>query len=230
MSRLILKISGEALKEDNKIVSENKLNSLLETIKILKNEKHNIAIVVGGGNIFRGREHEEFSLENSSTVGILGTIINALYIKEYLSRNNINVTLSTPVDIGESIKNVSDSELLEDYNNGNVIVFGGGIGKSGYSTDSGVILADDKLKSELIIKLTNVDGVYSDDPKINKNAIKYDTLNYDYVIKNNLKIMDKYALEKCKERNRKILVLSFSDSKKISKYFEGEKIGTEIGE
>lgn len=229
MSRIILKVSGEALKKDNDLVSKEKLDIIFKTIEILK-QNHKIGIVIGGGNFFRGREHTDMNCVTADTIGMLGTVMNALYLKDYLASNNINSTVSTPFNFPNLLDNYDDNELKNKYDSGEVIIFGGGVGKSGYSTDSGTILASEKLQSDLIIKMTNVDGVYNCDPKINNNAKKYDKLMYDEVINNKLNVMDEFAIVKCKEANRKILVINFNDYDKLDQYFNGKGIGTLIGE
>jgi len=229
MSRIILKISGEALKGTNCNVSKEKLNVVLKTVEYLKKHNHQVGIVVGGGNFFRGREHEEMNKVTADTIGMLGTVMNALYLKDYLENYDINSIVSTPFVFPDLIDNYENKELNKKYEDGKVIIFGGGIGKSGYSTDSGTILASEKLNSDLIIKMTNVDGVYDSDPKINKNAHKFDKLTYDEVINNKLQVMDEYAIIKCKENKTKILVINFNDYEKLNEYFSGETIGTVIG-
>jgi len=229
MSRIILKISGEALKNNDEQVCEEKLEVIYKTIQILK-EKHRIGIVIGGGNFFRGREHSDMNKVTADTIGMLGTIMNALYLKDYLEKNNIKATISTPFNFPGLINNYSDNELKDKYNAGEIIIFGGGVGKSGYSTDSGTILAREKLESDLIIKMTNVDGVYDSDPKTNLNAKKFDKLTYDDVLENKLKVMDEFAVRKCNERGTKILVIHFNDYNQLNRYFDGESIGTIIGE
>ena len=228
MSRIILKISGEALKEENEVVSLNKLDIIFKTIKILQENNHQVGIVVGGGNIFRGREHPDMNKVTADTIGMLGTVMNALYIKDYLDKNNIANIISTPFDFPNLITKYNDTEIKELYNNNTIIIFGGGVGMSGYSTDSGTILASEILDANLIIKMTNVDGVYSADPKTNKDAIKYDNLSYEDVIKNNYGVMDIYAIKKCRDKNIKILVMNFDNYSKINMFFEGKNIGTTI--
>lgn len=228
MSRIILKISGEALKDNQGVVAKNKLDVILKTINILQSHKHQVAIVIGGGNIFRGREHPEMHKVTADTIGMLGTVMNALYIKDYLDNANISNIIFTPFDFPDLIPNYTDKELDHEMGNGKVIIFGGGIGKSGYSTDSGTILAAKKINCDLIIKMTNVDGVYSDDPKNNKDAIKFDYLSYDDVLDNNYSVMDLYAIKECKDLHIKILVMNFNSYDKLNNYFLGEKLGTEI--
>ena len=228
MSRIILKVSGEALKDNENVVSKNKLKIILDTINLLKKDNHKISVVIGGGNFFRGREHIEMDKVTADTIGMLGTIMNALYLKEYLEEHNMNSIVSTPFNFPELISNYSDEEMKEKYNKGEIVIFGGGVGKSGYSTDSGTILASEKLDCDLIIKMTNVDGVYDSDPKFNENAIKFDKLSYEEIINKELKVMDFYAIKKCQENNIKILVISFSEYENIIKRFNGEKFGTVI--
>ena len=229
MSRIILKISGEALKDEGKNVSNNKLEIVLRTINKLK-DNHQIGIVIGGGNFFRGRENANIEKVTGDTIGMLSTIINSLYLKDYLEKNNLKVILSNPFNFNELMDKYNNDELKDYYDNNHIIIFGGGIGKSGFSTDSGAILAADILNSDLIIKMTNVDGVYDSDPKNNPNAKKYNRLTYDEVIDKNLKVMDLYAIEKCKEKNISILVINFNDYKKISEAINNKNIGTYIGD
>ena len=229
MSRVILKISGEALKGDNNLVSESKLKIVLKTIELLKQEHNEVGIVIGGGNYFRGREHQDMDKVTADTIGMLGTIMNALYLKDYLIKNNIEALVTTPFSFPNLLKDYQNEEINTEFNKGKVIIFGGGIGKSGYSTDSGVVLAALTLGADLIIKMTNVDGVYSEDPKINPKAIKYDYLTYQEVIKKDLKVMDIYAIEECQKNNIKILVMNFNEYEKITEYFRGAKVGSLIG-
>lgn len=228
MSRIVLKISGEALKDNNSNVAEEKLKIILNTINILKKYNHKIAIVVGGGNYFRGRENTHMEVITRDTIGMLGTVMNALYIKDYLIKNGFNAIVSTPFSFPNLIKEYSDVELINKYDEGDIIIFGGGVGMSGYSTDSGVTLATKKLNSDLIIKMTNVDGVYDSDPKVNKNAIKYDKLTFKEVVEKDLKVMDMYAIEEANKRNIKILVMNFLKYNELEDYFNGLLIGTEV--
>lgn len=230
MSRIILKFSGEALKNQNELVAKEKLAIILKTIQLLQESNNEIALVIGGGNFFRGRSHEDMGKVTRDTIGMLGTVMNALYVKDYLESNNIKSIISTPFDFPNLIENYRREELKDLYDKGSIVIFGGGVGLSGYSTDSGTILARDILDANLIIKMTNVDGVYNDDPKINKKAIKFDYLSYQYVLDNEYQVMDLYAIKKCQETNTKILVMNIDNYENINEYFKGKNIGTEIGE
>ena len=228
--RIILKISGEALKEEDNNVSEKKLKMVLETVKLLKQKDNLIAIVIGGGNFFRGREHEDMQKVNADTIGMLGTVMNALYLKDYFYKHNIDCLISTPFSFPDLIANYEHQELNALFEQGKVIIFGGGIGKSGYSTDSGIVLAKDILKADLIIKLTNVDGVYMEDPKVKPDAKKFSELTYQDVITQNLGVMDLYAIKECAKTHTQILVMNFLDYPKINEFFNGAEMGTLIKE
>lgn len=229
MSRIILKVSGEALKSGNDNVSADKLKVVLETIKILQTNNHKIGIVIGGGNFFRGREHDDMNKVTGDTIGMLGTVMNALYLHDYLDKFNINSIISTPFDFPYLLENFTDIELKDKFND-NVVIFGGGVGMSGYSTDSGVILALKKLEGDLVIKLTNVDGVYTDDPKINPASTKIDELTFASVIENKYNVMDEYAFKECEKMNVNIIVMNFNDYKYINEIIARKSnLGTFIG-
>lgn len=229
MSRIIIKFSGEALKDSEKNVSESKLQILLSIIKKLQENNHQIAIVIGGGNFFRGREHSEMNRLYADTIGMLGSVMNSVFIKDYFEKNNVESVISTPFTFPSLIDNYKEEELLYKFNNNNIVIFGAGIGKSGFSTDSGVIRACDIVNADMIIKLTNVDGVYDSDPRVNSNAKKLDTITYEYAIQHKLKIMDEYAIQECQKKNIKIIVMNIKDYKKVNEAINGELVGSLIG-
>lgn len=217
MERIILKISGEALKSEEELVSKKSLDTILNSINIIRNRGYKVGIVVGGGNILRGREHEDMDVINRDTIGMLGTVINAIFIKDYLVKNNFNAVVSTPFSFPNLIPDYSNEELKEK----DIVIFGGGTGMSGYSTDSGTITAKEMMDADMIIKLTNVDGVYDKDPHKYNDAIKFAHLSYDEVLDKELNVMDLFAISKCKEYNTKLLVIEFSHPEEIDKYFDG---------
>lgn len=225
MSRVILKISGEALKEKDN-VSRNKLQMILETIRILQKNQHKVAIVVGGGNFFRGREHPEMYKVTADTIGMLGTVMNALYIKDFLEQNDCANVVTTPFVFPNLLDNYDDGFLKKLFDQGKVVIFGGGIGKSGFSTDSGTVLAANKVSADLIIKMTNVNGVYDSDPKVNKDAKKFLNLTFEDVLKNQYGVMDSYAIKECLKNKIKILVMNFNDYSKLENNFEDCSYGT----
>lgn len=228
MERVILKFSGEALKDEVNNVSEQKLAILYETIEILKKQKKKIAIVIGGGNFFRGRENTHMQEVNRDTIGMMFSVINALHIKDYLENKNCKCIVSSPFDLNGLINKYSDEEILAKYNDGEVIIFGGGLGKCGYSTDSGLVLANRILNSDLVIKLTKVDGIYNKDPLVYEDAFRYEEISYQDVIDNNYKVIDMYTVEELKNSGTEILVMNFNKYKELEDFFKGIKVGTRV--
>ncbi len=229
MKKIVLKISGEALKDNDNVVSEEKLEIIYKSISILS--KNNlVAIVIGGGNYFRGREHLEMEDLNRDTIGMLATCINALYIKDFLEKKGLVVNISTPFTFPSLIPNYSLEELQNNYDKGNIIIFGGGIGKSGVSTDAAAGLAIEMLQANLIIKMTNVDGVFDKDPKKYHDAKMFSKLTYKDIISNNYQVMDKVAIEKCAQNNTSLLVMNFNKYYLLEDYLQGKNIGTIVGD
>ena len=226
INNVLLKISGEFLKEDNVNVSSKKILYLTELIKEIIAKNINVAVVIGGGNFMRGRENTTMDKVTADTIGMLATVMNSLYLKDSLINNNISAVVTTPFNFPNLLENYSKEELstMKDK----VIIFGGGIGKSGFSTDSAVLNAAKICHSDLIIKLTNVDGVYSADPRKDKSAIKYDHVSYEEVLEKKLEVMDLFAIKECKENNIAILVTDISNKEEILSFFDGKKIGTLI--
>lgn len=223
--KVVLKISGESLGNKVNNISLDKVNYIAGLIQDLKNKGNLVSVIIGGGNNFRGRENPDMDKKTADTIGMLGTVVNALFLKDALLKLNEEVIISTPFTFPGLIDNYSKEEI---YNTDKIIIYGGGIGKSGYSTDSVVMMATKNNDSELIIKLTNVDGVYDSDPKQNRNAKMYEDITYDEVINKKLGIMDMNAISECKDIGVKILVTNFNNKAGLLNFFDGEKIGTII--
>lgn len=225
--KVVLKISGESLGNSDSNIAEDNAIYIANMIKKIKDKGNIVSVIIGGGNHFRGREHPEMDKVTADTIGMLGTVMNALILKDYLSKLGEEVTLKTPFTFPNLIEDVS-SETLK--NTSSIIIYGGGIGKSGYSTDSAVMMASSNNNSDLIIKLTNVDGVYDKDPNLYKDAKMYKYISYKDVINNDLGIMDMFAIKECQRLQIKILVTNFKDIDGILGFFDGREIGTVIYE
>ena len=214
--RVVLKVSGELL--SNKEV----LNSLILNIKeLIKNNK--IAIVIGGGNYFRGRDHLDMKELNRDTIGMLASVMNSLTLDNELYNNGISSVVDTPFTLPNLLKDYSSDELLRNYEN-NVIVFGGGIGKCGVSTDTKCFEVAKLLNADMIIKLTNVDGVYDKDPNKYSDSKLLKVLSYDDVLNNKLNVMDLGMIEACKINNIKIKVMNFNKIDNLLNSEEGSII------
>lgn len=226
--RILLKLSGESLGDKKQGLDLDKTLKICETIKELVEKGYEIVIVVGGGNYWRGRENTNFDKVTSDTIGMLGTVMNALALKDSFRQLGINAIVSTPFNFNELVPRYTKDEILTALDFKNVVIFGGGLGKSGYSTDSAASHQAVITKCDLIVKLTNVDGVYDSDPKTNKNAKKYDFLTFKEVLDKELKIMDLGAIKECMNNNISIAVINFEDKNNLLKVLNNEKVGTII--
>ena len=225
---LLIKLSGESLMKDIENVSKDKTLEIAKLIKEVRNLGYNVGIVIGGGNFFRGRSNKDMEPLFVDTMGMLGTTINALGLADAFKKENVPCVISTPFDLNGLIPNLSTEEVLEKYND-NVVIFGGGTGHIGCSTDTCASNKASMIKADVIIKLTNVDGVYDKDPNQYDDAIMYEKLTHQEVLNNpQIKVMDIPAIEECKENNIDIMVINFNDKSNLIKVLSGIKMGTII--
>lgn len=213
---VVLKVSGELL--NNKDV----LNNLINNIKKYK-DNNKISIVVGGGNYFRGRDHLDMKELNRDTIGMLASVINSLTLDNYFTNNNIPSIISTPFIFPNLLNSYSNEDLLRLYED-HIIIFGGGIGKCGVSTDTKCFEVSKLLNASMIIKLTNVDGIYNKDPNKYEDATILKHLTYDEVLNNKLNVMDLGMIEACKINNIKIKVMNFNNIDNLFNDEEGSII------
>ena len=219
--RILLKLSGEALGCDDSIFSKDVLEDLLKQIKYLQeSEKVEIAIVVGGGNIFRGKISADLGMGKDTSpadyMGMMATTINALGIKTFLENND------TPCEFQNSLKfeKISDGlnseKAKESLSQGKVVVFGGGTGRPYLSTDTAASMRAIDINADAILMAKhNIDGVYSDDPKKNKNAKHIDEITFKEILDKNLEVIDKEALEKLKGKNIDIILFNMNTPNNI---------------
>lgn len=217
--KVVLKVSGELL---NNI---EVLNSLIDNINKLK-DSNKIAIVIGGGNYFRGRDHLDMKELNRDTIGMLASVMNSLTLDNYFSDKNIPSIVSTPFTFPNLLEDYSDDDLLRLYED-NIIIFGGGIGKCGVSTDTKCFEVAKLLNADMIIKLTNVDGVYDKDPNKYEDAKLLKNITFDQVLDNKLSVMDLGMIEACKINNIKIKVMNFNNIDNLLSDSEGSIICVE---
>ncbi len=226
---ILLKLSGESLMSDNENINKERTKEIAELIKRVHDMGINIGIVVGGGNFFRGRSHQDMEAINADSMGMLGTTMNALALRDAFTKALIPNTIFSPFDFHELIEYHSEEELKELYKNGTVITFSGGTGHIGCSTDTAASMKAILVGADVIIKLTNVDGVYDKDPNKYSDAKLYKKLTYDEVLSNpEIKVMDLKCIEDCKKEHKDILVINFNDKENLIKVLNGESIGTVI--
>ena len=225
---ILIKLSGESLMGDIENVSKEKTLEIAKLIKEVKALGCNIGIVIGGGNFFRGRSNKDMEPLFVDTMGMLGTTINALGLADAFKKEGLPCIISTPFDLNGLIPKLSTEEVLEKLND-NVVIFGGGTGHIGCSTDTCASNKASLINADAIIKLTNVDGVYDKDPNQFDDAKMYDQLTHQQVLDNPLiKVMDIPAIEECMNNDIDILVINFNDKNNLIKVLSGTKMGTKI--
>ena len=226
--RILLKLSGESLMGDVALIDKSKTKEIADLIKRIRDMGIEIGIVIGGGNFFRGRSNQDMYQLYVDTMGMLGTTINALGLADAFRNADVPCIISTPFDLNGLIPKYSDDEVLEKIQD-NVVIFGGGTGHIGCSTDTCASNKASLIQANTIIKLTNVDGVYDKDPNKYSDAIMYDYLTHQDVLDNQeIKVMDIPAVRECMDNNIDINVINFNDKENLVKVLENEKIGTRI--
>ena len=228
MKRVLIKLSGESLMGTEALIDKERTKEIAKLIKRVRNMGIEVSIVIGGGNFFRGRSNQDMYQQYVDTMGMLGTTINALGLADAFRNENVPCIISTPFDLNGLIPKYNESEVLDKIKD-NVIVFGGGTGHIGCSTDTCASNKASMLKADTIIKLTNVDGVYDKDPNKYNDAIMYDRLTHSEVLANpEIKVMDIPAIHECKKNNIDIIVINFNDKDNLIRVLSGEKLGTKI--
>ena len=220
--RLLLKLSGELLGQNE--VSFAKALKLAYILKECKNKGNEVCIVIGGGNLWRGRSHEEMNLTDSDSIGMLATTMNAICLKSALKEIGVKATVMSSINL-EFTSNYNTDKALELIKD-EIIILAGGLGIPCLSTDTTAAIRGSELMVDYILKGTNVDGIYDSDPRTNLNATKNNRLSYNEAINKKLKIMDISAFEICQKNNIKIVVYDASDINNIVKVCNGEAIGT----
>ena len=227
--RILLKISGEALSgAAGHGFDPESLKSVAEQILEVAKLGVEVGIVVGGGNIWRGRQGMNMDRVTADQMGMLATVINALAVSEALIGAGADARVLTSIEIsgvGEKFNHkVADRYLKE----GKIVVFGGGTGNSFFSTDTGAALKAAEIGADALLLAKNIDGIYDSDPKTNPNAKKFDELTYDEYVARGLKAMDTSAVVMCKENGLKVHAFGLSDKNSIVKAVAGDKEGTII--
>lgn len=216
--RILLKLSGEAIKnKKDGIVDFDYVLELCNRIASIKKKGISVAIVVGGGNIWRGRQNSYIDSSSSDKIGILGTSINALILKSAFDKLEVKSHLFNSFEAKNIMEKAPSSEKLIKLSKEGIIIFGGGTGNVGCSTDTAAAMNAVNLKSDLIVKLTNVDGIYNKDPHIYKDALKYDEISFEEAIDKNLNVMDINSMKLSKANNIKILVTNINSLFDIDK-------------
>ena len=227
--RVLLKISGEALAGDQKFgISDETTNTVAKQIKELCALGVETAIVVGGGNFWRGRSSENMDRATADYMGMLATVMNALALESALNIHGVKARVQTAIEMREIAEPYARMKAISRLERKEVVIFGAGTGNPFFSTDTTAALRAAEMDAEVILLAKNVDAVYSDDPEINPNAEKYDSLTFKEVVDKDLKVMDLTAATLCRDNGIAIHVFGVAGEGNIMKAVCGEKIGTII--
>ncbi|MGB8704926.1 MAG: UMP kinase [Gillisia sp.] len=229
--RILLKLSGEALmgKRQYGIDPERLAEYALE-IKAVVNEGIEVAIVIGGGNIFRGVAGASKGMDRvqGDHMGMLATVINGLALQSALEDHDVQTRLQSAIKINEVAEPFIRRKAIRHLEKGRVVIFGGGTGNPYFTTDSAAVLRAIEINADVILKGTRVDGIYTADPEKDKLATKFDYISFDDVIKKGLKVMDTTAFTLSQENELPIIVFDMNTSGNLKKVVTGEKVGTKV--
>lgn len=233
--RIILKISGEALADEKNlnVLDGKKVEEIAKTIKFLHENDVEIGIVIGAGNIFRGKLADTLKIDRTDAdyMGMLGTVINCLSLSSVLERMGVETRVCSAIQVNQVSEPYRYKKARSHLDSKIVVLFAGGTGSPYFTTDSAASLRALEMNCDAILMGKNgVDGVYDSDPRINKNAKFLKELSYDEIIQNNLKVMDQTSIAMLKGSGIVVRIFSMSDSNNFLKVVQGEDIGTTIKE
>ncbi|HBO84614.1 MAG: UMP kinase [Deltaproteobacteria bacterium GWC2_42_11] len=231
--RVILKLSGEALMGEQPYgLDTGVVDSISEEIKEVHGLGVEVAIVIGGGNIFRGVAASATGMDRATAdyMGMLATIINGMALQDSLEKKQVFTRVMSAIDIKEVAEPYIRRRAVRHLEKGRVVIFAAGTGNPYFTTDTAASLRAMEIHAEVILKGTKVDGVYDKDPLIEKDATKFSNLSYLDVLKNNLKVMDATAISLCMDNKLPIIVFNLKIPGNIKKIITGENIGTIVGE
>ena len=222
-NNVLLKISGEILSGDaNSAFDYSISNQIVDDIASIKKSGINLALVIGGGNIIRGINHRDYNLSknNADHMGMLSTAINGIYLKNLLTNKHIKSIIYSSFTISGIIKKFNHEEAKQAMNDGHVVILVGGTGNPYFTTDTTAVLRALELDCDVLLKGTKVDGVYDQDPEKYSKAEKFSKLDYNYVINNNLSIMDRTSIIMAEEAGLPIIVFSIKNKDELRKVIE----------
>ena len=225
--RVLLKLSGEVLAGEKGVgLDFDKVLEVCEKVRDCVNMGVQVAIVVGGGNFWRGRSSGKMDRTRADHMGMLATSINALALADGLEQLGVNARVQTAIEMRQVAEPYIRNKAVRHLEKGRVVIFGCGTGNPFFSTDTGAALRAAEIGADVIFKATNVDGVFDSDPKKNPNAKKYDTLTHHEVLQKELHVMDATAASLCMDNNIQILVFNLDNPQNIVSAMVGEPIGT----
>ncbi len=225
--RILLKLSGEVLAGDKKQgIDFDTVAGVCEVIKKCTEIGVQIGIVVGGGNFWRGRSSGSMDRTRADHIGMLATTMNALAVADTLESMDVPVRVQTAIEMRQIAEPYIRNKAIRHFEKGRVVIFGCGTGSPYFSTDTAASLRAAEIKADVMLKATNVDGVYNKDPNKYADAVKFDTLTHAEVVEKGYGVMDSTAAALCKDNNIPILVFNLQEPENIFRAVSGEDIGT----
>ncbi|WP_461532936.1 UMP kinase [Sinomicrobium sp.] len=229
--RILLKLSGEALMGQKQYgIDPQRLSEYADNIKEIAEKGVQIAIVIGGGNIFRGVAGASNGMDRvqGDHMGMLATVINGLALQSALEDTGLQTRLQSAIHINEVAEPFIRRRAIRHLEKGRVVIFGGGTGNPYFTTDSAAVLRAIEIDADVILKGTRVDGIYTSDPEKDENATKFDYITFDDVLKKGLKVMDTTAFTLSQENELPIIVFDMNKKGNLYKVVSGEKVGTKV--
>lgn len=229
--RILLKLSGEALMGDRQYgIDPVRLSEYAHDIKAITERGIEVAIVIGGGNIFRGVAGAMNGMDRvqGDHMGMLATVINGLALQNALEDAGVKTRLQSAIKINEVAEPFIRRKAMSHLKKGRVVIFGGGTGNPYFTTDSAAVLRAIEIEADVILKGTRVDGIYDADPEKNTEAIKFEHITFDDVLRKGIKVMDTTAFTLSQENKLPIIVFDMNKKGNLMKVVTGEKIGTEV--
>lgn len=227
--RVLLKLSGEVLAgEAGKGIDNDTVLRICKSVKAVADLGVEVAIVVGGGNFWRGRTSEHMDRTRADHIGMLATAMNSLALCDALEQLGAVVRVQTAIEMRQIAEPYIRNKAIRHFEKGRIVIFGCGTGSPFFSTDTAAALRSVEINADALLKATNVDGVYDKDPNKFDDAVKFDEVSFQEVITRDLKVMDSTAFSLCKDNDMPIIVFNLNDPDNIIKAVEGEKIGTTV--
>ena len=226
--RILLKLSGEALAADDGILNFDFIASVAEVLKKCVAAGIEVAVIVGAGNIWRGRQGGKMDRVRADQMGMLATTINALALEDTFKQNGLDAIAMTCVEMNAFAEQYTIRNAIKALEDGKVVIFGCGLGSPFFSTDTAAALRAAEIGADAVLMAKNIDGIYSADPKLDPTAVRYDEITYNDVLAKELKALDLTATAFCMDNDIRAYAFELKDPMNIYRVAMGEKIGTEL--
>ena len=227
--RILLKLSGEALAGDKKVgIDKETIDKTCNAIKNIYDMGVQIAIVVGGGNFWRGKDGNDIERTTSDYMGMLATTMNGLALQDTLKKKGIDARLQTAIEMKKIADAFTQRDAIRHLEEGRILIFSCGTGSPFFSTDTAAALRAVEIEANAILVAKTIDGVYTADPKLDPNAKKYDHITYQEILEKDLKVMDSTAISLCKDNNMPLVVFAMNNPENIIQAVNEENVGTKV--